>query len=418
MKRSGSSRGGSRGLDKKKLAKGGVALLVAAVGAFFVTASFAQVMAKVDPARAATLAPRNGSVLSRFADQEFATEPSMDSTSQPAILARRALLADPTSAKALTVLAFQAQLRGETAKADRIFAYSMRLTRRELRPHIWAIENAVSQGDIAGALESYDLALRTSKDARPVLFPSLAASLSEPRIRAELLRIVATKPDWLESLLIFQTDSGIEPLGWADFLSEGRRVGLQATEAQYASLATRLLAIGERDRAWALYKSFRKGALRSQSRDPDFMLQGDARAPFDWRAGEDGALSVSILQRGKNGVVDFAVPPTVSGELVRQVQLLPAGRYRLSGFSTNIDQPASSRPYWLFACEDGRELGRVSLGNSREKPAPFMGEFEVPSGCPVQILSLNARSTDDINGVSGQIESASLVPASGSRKEN
>ena len=131
---------------------------------------------------------------------------------------------------------------------------------------------------------------------------------------------------------------------------------------------------------------------------------------FDWQAGADTRLSAAILRKGESALLDFSVPPSVGGVLVRQTQLLPPGNYRIEGRSQGIDQPERSQPYWTLTCKDGRELGRVALSNSNQNGGDFSGRFTVPERCEVQTLSLVARSTDDIMGVSGQIEKARLVP--------
>lgn len=392
-------------------ARGALALGLAVLGYIGTTSSFANVVAKIDPARAYAMAPDNGVIAANYAQDAFSRAPTSDPGSLPARLSRRALLADPTAAEALTVLGFQAQLRGDTEQADRIFSYSIALSRRELRPRIWAIEEAVTRGDIAGALRNYDIALRTSRDAAGALFPTLSAALAEPRIRAAVLPILATDPVWKDAFVAYAANSGIDPEGAIALLREGRRIGLQPAEDQRANLVNALMAQNKPNEAWAYYRSFRPDARRDRSRDPEFVLQTPVRAVFDWRPGADTRLSAAVLTQGDGGLLDFAAPPSAGGELVSQTQLLPVGSYRLEGRSRGIEQPERSRPYWALICQDGRELGRAPLPNSQQNGGRFSGRFTVPQDCTVQTLSLVARSTDDIMGVSGQIETAQLVPA-------
>ena len=391
------------------LARGSLAFGLAVFGYVGTVGSLALVVAKADPAQAYVMAPDNGVILADYAQSEFTRAPSSEADSLPASLARRALLSDPTAADALTVLGFQAQLRGEAAQADRIFSYSTALTRRELRPRLWAIGQAVERGDIAGALRNYDIALRTSRDASKLLYPTLASAMSEPRIRAALLPILDSDPIWKESFVAYAADSGIEPEGAIALFREGNGIGLQPTDESRVNLVNTLFAQSKQNEAWMYYSTFRARALRDRSRDPDFALDTPRRAVFDWQPGTDTRLSAAILRDGSSGLLDFSVPPSVGGVLVSQTQLLPAGAYRLEGRSGGIDQPSRSRPYWSLVCQDGRELGRVVLPDSAENEGRFTGRFLVPEGCESQTLALIARSTDDIMGVSGQIESARLV---------
>lgn len=55
-------------------------------------------------------------------------------------------------------------------------------------------------------------------------------------------------------------------------------------------------------------------------------------------------------------------------------------------------------------------MGRISVPNSDERGGRFDGQFTVTRDCDAQTLSLVARASDDIMGVTGQILQAQLVP--------
>lgn len=398
--------------DRRKqwLVRGSLALAAAALGFASVGASLANFLVKGDPGRAYALAPGNGTVAARYAQDLFSARPDTEPRGTAATIASRALLNDPTAANALTVLAFQAQLRGERSKADAIFRYSNDLTRRELRPRLWAIEEAVNRGDIDGALSHYDIALRTSRDAGAMLYPTLAAAMTERRIRAGFLNILAHQPSWKDEFFDYVTRRRIAPEGLAALLIEGRGLGLTVTEDARVQLIDALVLNGKADQAWIIYQGLRKGARRDQSRDPTFTLNAASRSAFDWRAGEDSRLGVAILKDGNAGAIDFAAPPDSSGVLAQQSQLLAPGHYRLDGRSRGIDQSPSSLPYWTLICIDGREIGRVEMPNSSDRDGRFSGIFSIPQGCPVQKLQLVARPSGDVMGLSGQIVEVRLRP--------
>jgi hypothetical protein len=284
------------------------------------------------------------------------------------------------------------------------------LSRRELRAQIWAIEEAVNRGDIAGALRSYDIALRTSKKAPGLLLPNLVAALAEPKVRAALLPILSTGPVWSDSVLQQVATSGIDPKSGVIFFREASAAGIAVTDDLRAGLVNGLIAQGAFEQAWQYYAQFRSGAVRNRSRDPDFGLNPDVRSMFDWTPSTQPGVSVAILQDGEGGLLDFSLPPGTGGALVQQTQMLPAGAYKLQGRSRTIEVPDRSRPYWVLLCRDGRELGRVEVANSNRANGRFEGRLSVPSDCAVQTLSLIARTSDAITGVSGQIDQASLTP--------
>ena len=397
------------------LARGALALGLLVMGYIGTSSSLARVVAKIDPDRAHTMAPGNGVILADYAENAFSRAPTKDPSSWSALLARRALIADPTVTKALTVLGFQAQLRGDNVQADRIFSYSVGLSRREFRPRLWAIEDAVTRGDVDGALRNYDIALRTSNNARGILFPALSAALAEPRIRSGLIRILATHPVWEEQFIGFAANSGIEPEGTIALYKDGQKVGIEPGDDHRAVLVNVLVGQGKAERAWEYFRTFRSNARGDRSRDPEFKLQSNTRTAFDWRLGNTTGISAVILREGQAGLLDFSVSPSTSGMLISQEQILSPGIYRLDGRSRGIVQKDESRPYWTLTCKSGRDLGRVPLPNSKQNWIRFSGRFTVPQGCEAQTLALVARSTDDIMGINGQIERAQLLPVGNNR---
>jgi len=387
-----------------------LALGAAVLGYFSVTSSLANVIVKADPSRAHVLSPHDATITAALAEHLFMLETQAEPTSRPARLAERALRQDPTAVEALSVLGFQARLRGDTERADQLFAYSGRLSRRELRSQIWAIEEAVARGDIEGALRHYDIALKTSANGQNILFPVLVSALREPRIRASVLRIMATRPSWGRPFVAFVAESGIDPDAAVHFFREGSDIPLPVGNDSRATLIRALLAQNKLEDAWNYYASFRSNTKRTHSRDPNFSLAADAATPFDWTIADESGISAVILKGPRGGFVDFAVSPSNSGPIVTQIQLLPPGSYRLRGHSNGLEQPEQSQPYWSLICQDGRELGRVPVPNSSKADGVFTGRFTVPQGCPIQTLSLVARPTDSIGGMSGQIDSAQLLP--------
>lgn len=389
----------------------GVLALAAAVLAYVsVSASLANVVVKIDPARARDLAPSDGQITAATAERNFTVAPNGSIDSAEAQLAQLALRQDATAVSALSVLGLQAQLRGDVARARQLFSYSHSLSRRELRTQIWAIEEAVTRGDVAGALEQYDQALRTSRRARDLLFPVLARAIVEPAVRARLLDTITSEPMWGLAFVRYVAANAPEPRAVLTFFREGARAGLQIEDDDRGRLVNALVAEGATEDAWQFYERFRSKADRLRSRDPNFSSNIRAPAVFDWTALNPKGLSASIQQGENGGIFQFSARMGARGTVLRQTQLLRPGLYFLKGRSRGIDQPEYSRPYWALSCEDGRELGRVPLPTSGGTSERFSGRFTVPSECPVQMLSLVVRASNAIAGVQGQIDMVQLAP--------
>jgi len=378
----------------------GLTSAVLAVAALSLSDTAANVTAKVNSGLAHKLAPWNGTITARLAEQNMALNSAEDS----ALHALTALRQDPTAVDALNVLGVLAQAQGDTEQARRIFGHSLKLSRRELPARIWAIEEAVSRGDIRSALASYNIALTTSKAAPDVLFPVLASAIAEPRVRSELLKVLIKQPTWSEKFVDYLTTSGADPRTTVRFFREGAGGKLPVDEADRTKVVNALVARGFVEDGWNYFASFRTKAERIRSRDPEFSLRSDAPSVFDWTTVEPSGISASIQRTADGGLFDFFVAPSASGVMLQQMQMLPPGAYRLEGRSTNLPESERARPYWSLACSDGRELSRIAIPASGS--ARFSGAIRIPQGCPWQMLSLVARSSGSVAGVGGQIEYA------------
>ena len=390
--------------------RGLLAAIAVAAGSVSVSYALGYTL-KANPAQAHALAPGDGRITARLS-QAFATIKATTADRAKADrLAREALRQDPTAVAAVATLGLNAQIRGETATARRLFVYSQTLSRRDLQTQLWAIEEAVARNDIPGALRRYDIALRTKRNAANLLFPVLASAVDDPAIRSALIKTLSATPHWGESFIYYAGSEGPDPRAVARLYLGLRRTGVTVAEGWGALLIDRLIKAGFPDDAWAYYASLRPGVDRRMSRDLRFTADIDARTPFDWTPANDAGLATSIQHGEQGGFFEFATPPGAAGALLRQVQILPPGDYRLEGRSSGIDQAEGSRPYWALTCQSGRELGRVAMPNSAQANGAFAGRFSVPAGCPAQTLSLVARPSELVGGVVGQIAQVRLYPA-------
>ncbi len=391
--------------------RSGLAAAALVLGYVSVTQTLAYVTLKTDAERAYALGPGDGRIAGALALQIAAKDATPAQRIRADQLARRALAREPLSATALTALALDTQIAGDTAKARRLFSHSDALSRRELGTRLWLIEDAVGRGDVTAALRHYDIALRTEKNAPDLLFPILSAAISDPAIAGALARTLAARPTWGDAF-VFQLGAGeTDPRVRAAFLLRLMRSGYALPDAAPFGVLNALVASGEIEDAWRLYARLRTGVRRDHSRDPRFTAQFQMPMIFDWTpVVNDSGISASIQSAPSGGVFDFAASSTIGGVVLQQAQALQPGRYHLVGKSAEIDQPADARPYWQFACSDGRETARIEMPNSSTDDGRFSGEIVVGADCPVQFLRLVARQSSAIGGVTGRIEQVSLTP--------
>lgn len=386
-----------------------IALIVLAVGLFGMLQSFANITRRSDPLRAYMMLANDGRITASAAEQYMQQKPSGRIESTPARFARLALQQDPTAVTAVVVLASQAQIRNDSSEARRLFNYAEHLSRRNLPAQLWAIEDAVSRGQVSKALRHYDIALRVSRNASKILYPVLASALSEPAIRSGLTVTLASKPIWGSSFIAYALGSTTDPRNIASLFNDMRESRVDVAPEASSSLIDRLLLISAPEDAWRYYTSLGSNIARNKSRDPYF-ANAISTSQFDWKITDRNDLSVSIQKDSRNGVVDYSVPTGNSGTILHQLQMLPPGKYRLTGSGSGLDQPDLSMPYWTLTCLAGGELGRINLIRSKQEVSTFSGRFTVPGNCPVQTLSFVARPTDSFTGIQGRINRVELTP--------
>lgn len=365
---------------------------------------------RADPERAHALAPRDGRITAQLARELASAEANSVDRLRADLLARQALRQDPTAVAAIATLGLNAQVRGDTAGARRSFTYAERLSRRDLQTQLWAIEDAVGRGDIPGALRHYDIALRTSRNAPDLLFPVLGSAITESSVRDSLIKRLAAKPIWGTDFVAYVAGNSPYPSATASLFLALRKSSVPVPEQADTKLIVELVARNELELAWSYYSRIRVGVDRRRSRDPRFTADLSFPSPFDWVPINDAGTSASIQRSDEAGQFDFSAPASVGGPLLQQLQLLPPGNYRIDGHSIGIDQPPAAVPYWTLTCPSGRELGRVAVPNSNEAGGAFAGRFSVPSDCTVQTLTLIARPSNALGGLSGQIDRVQLSP--------
>jgi len=386
--------------------RGLAAAVTAGLGYYCVIFSVAQVTVRGNPASAYRMVPNSGAIAG-----DYAAGLMRENLSLANALARRALMHDPTAIGAIVTLGINAQLHGDVGAARRLFAYGQRLSRRDNSTQLWAIEDAVARNDIPDVLRHYDVALRTSPNLADILYPVLASASADPAIRSALIRTLIARPPWGDGFLIYMSGKGPDPEASARFLQGMAQAKLTVPAEAIANTVNALLAIGHGDDAWAVYQMWHPKADRRYSRDPRFTGSRQALSVLDWIPIDGDGLTASIQAGQRGGILDFVASSSASGPVARQIQLLPAGTYRLTGHSTGPAQAQDAQPYWTIRCQNNLEIARVSLANVDGDAGSHQEViFKVPAGCPLQILELVVRPSDNAAGSNGQIDYLKVEP--------
>lgn len=355
----------------------------------------ADILAGGNPALALKFWPWNADAHGQLASNLVVVDASRPQIDQARILAWKALAREPVSIPAVRSIALADDLQGRP-RAGRLFDYAERLSRRDLATQIWMIEAAVGKGDIRGALVHYDRALRTRKEAEPLLLPVMVSAMATQGMQGPIGDLIATRPLWwprfMEQALADPTAINSLPLVFSRLrVSPADEQGRGFLSTGIASL----VATGRYKAALDVYRIAMRGiagqdaALRDGGFERDPLLP-----PFDWQLADGADVSAMMQTRGAGGRALFAAPIEGGrGELARQLLVLPAGRYRL-GWRAGSIAADGARLTLKIQCVAGKELHDVAL--RQLSPAPETGRLDMPlpftvpaNGCSAQWVILS-----------------------------
>lgn len=376
---------------------GPVALAVLALTVLFGVSGAKQVLS---PDVSVNWQANNATALSLLAEGGIGARHDAAGLKTARSFARRSLMRDPTQARAMAVLGLAADVDGDHAKARLLVKRAASLSRRQVGTNVWLIEDAAGRGDVRGALEHYDIALRTSLEASDLLFPILRAGLGENEIRDALIDVFRRRPNW-EHAFIGQTiaeGSMVEQLV-PIFVALPSDPLMRAPDMRQA-LLDRLVAQGHYALAGRYY-----GSLRIQSNTvPRNQTFGevDGLAPFDWRYGDSG-IAMAVRENGRS-MLSFSTNSVHAGPISSQMILLPPGKYRLAGKGRYATSPGSGGVIWQIRCATGNgESFAAAPLRATHGGAEFLASFSVPQGCGAQWVELLIRNPDDVP-IDGGIE--------------
>lgn len=361
------------------------------------------------PIQALGVSGGDARIMARAALQMMERASSEEDRSTAVALARKSLARDAMTLPAIDTLGLAAGISGDVRVADRWFTYAQRLSRRDMPTQLYFIEKSVADGDVKAAIRHYDVALRTSQERGPlVLFPVLRSAIGDQTIRQELARTLAKKPLWADSFVADLVTKGPDFAAAAQLLLDARRVGMAITPAIDEALLNNLVAHGDVASAWQYYVAVHPAAQNILIRNGSFEARRSGTTPFDWQVTSGDGASVDIGSNDAGRSLSYRLSPTVGATIARQLTLLRSGQYRLESVMSEGSQTLRSGPYWEMKCADGRSIVSLEMGGPFPSSRSFSTDFALPVNCEVQALTLTVRSSDDLNGATGRIESISI----------
>lgn len=381
-------------------------LALAGIGWRALTLGMAEHYAATDPERALQWRSTHAGALARRAEQLAEASEWSDA----AELARAALQSSPLQQRAYRVLARAAEASGDTESAYGLYRIAARHLPRDLPTRTWLYNHHISHGNAKAAISDLDTMLR----ARPQLIPALAGIIvgvaTEAETQPAFAAALGSAPPWRASVLplLVQQVSDLDSLARLLAALRAQPSGLDDTTQDH--WIERLI----RERRYAdAYVQWVSDLPAAQREVIGNVFNGGFDFPisdggFDWRT-EPVVGARLDLQTGETAKSGSALRISFDDQRVafhhlKQLLLLPPGRYRLDG-RVRLDELRNDRGLvWELRCAE--DMAEIAIGTPLSGSAPwqdFALDFDVPSAdCTAQWLQLVLRaripSEQRING--------------------
>lgn len=387
--------------------------LVGLAGAWFALALAISGVTRIKaPQAALAFIPKESTALASRADQLFFANPK-NPPRAVSRLALKALEEQAINPKALRILGYVTDARGDSMQAERYVRMAARLSRREPGAQLWLIEASARKGDIGQTLVHYDIALRTKPDTQTVLFPRLLSAIEDPEIRTALKPYIGAENGWAVGFLFYANANSKNLPALVDLIVEtGGLADVENAKNQELGLLSRLVAESFFNEARRLYLQMpraKPGRLTSATFDSS---DRDARfGPMGWQLIDDPDAGGGFT--GKAGDQRTALSIFANSATTRPVAskllYLKPGNYLFSARLSNLDRGDGGFLRWQLRCP---AIPAAPVWTIDSINASLRASFSIPANCPVQFLDLIASGGKGQTGLDATVASVALTPAS------
>ncbi len=391
------------------------ALTIAIVGGWFaLTLAVSGVARYKSPQAVLAILPSDSVALAARADQLLFADPARPSPAA-AKLARAAIRQQAVNAKAIRILGYAADARGERLRALALVNMAARLSRREPGTQLWLIEHHAQTNDTVKTLNHYDILLTTKPDTQALLFPRLSNAIEDAPIRAALRPYLRRNRPWTGNFLWHAINTDKDLTNIVSLITEARgfpknKPGDVTSREQEKALINRLVGENRFADAQRIYRMV-PGANLTRLRDPAFdESDRDARfAAMNWRVSDDPNAGGSFIAKQgtrKPALSVFANAATTQTVASRLLYLRPA-RYLISIRLTQFDPGDAGYLQLQLRCPTANGSGPVWTASFDAKRG--LAQFTVPTDCPVQFLDIVASGGKGQTGLEAMIDSIALT---------
>lgn len=389
----------------------GVCVAAAAYVSFAVTA--AQIVRNKLPEQALLLNPFDSLAPALAVERKMTRNYRALSTPAVKELLYDAVTRQPLNSRAVRLLGYVEDVRGNRAAASKVLKLAESLSRRDAGTQLWLLEDAVRGNDVPAVLAHYDRMLRTSNDSRNVLFPILTSALSNAEVRASFAKFIRNPPPWLSTYLSYAILEGRDPASIADAIAVAgglpRTLQFQLLSSQ---LLDRLVSASQFSRARQYYLSLPgREATALQSVGLTEASVDTSFGPIAWQPTVSGSSGAELAAHGRQLYFRIYGASGERTSVARKMLMLLPGKYAFSFSTFSTESDSDSAIGVVVGCKAGTVDtilldSRVALGSGRRK---HQVAFTVPSACEAQFVTFQAIGGLGEAGIDAEVYSLGLA---------
>jgi hypothetical protein len=381
------------------------------VGAWYATTLALSGVARLKaPQSALMFMPGESTALAARADLLFFGNPQQPSAAVRK-LALAALREQAINPRAIRLLGYYADVKGDSATAKKFIRMAQRLSRRDAATQLWLIEAFARENDTTQTLIHYDIALRTKPDTQTILFPRLLNAIEDQEIRTALKPYIRTKNGWGGNFLFYANANSKNLPALSDLVVEtGGLVDKESAKNQTLGLLNRLVSekyFSDARRLFLQMPGAKPARMTSAAFDPSD--RGSRFGPMGWQLIDDPDAGGGFTGKAGDKQITlslFANSGTTRPVATKLLYLKP-GSYLFSARLANLDRGEGGFLRWQLRCPNdasGTPLWTIDSIN-----ASLRATFTVPANCPVQFLNLIASGGKGQTGLETKVASISVV---------
>lgn len=348
-----------------------------------------------DPSFSLALNPLNTEAAVNFVVRALNGSEASD-LAQLAEVAARMLAASPADARGYSIMGAVEERRGNPERGQALYQIALQHSRSELHALMRTTQARLQHADTAGALDSIDLLLRRWPGYWDQVQPVLLAAASNPETAGLLQGKLDELPPWRGRAVITLAKDPVA----LDLLRKMIASASEDVRSRPGWLSERDAVIGALVGIKAFseaYGLFLSTMTELEAEASGYVFDGDFNLPlsrsyFGWRTQKAGATEIGSGAKVGGGLrVRFLDSPARPG-IVSQNTVLPFGRYRLSVMASARGLLAPKDLFWTVRCGPGLALATLQVPAGSFSGTKLATDLVVPpSGCPVQVLSLDTE---------------------------